>query len=331
MVLLPTPFAPTSAACSPGATPKLTSKKSESAPGGAYSSSETTMLLTGVHPAGSRCGSHWHVASMLIACHTVGMSNVQVKNIPDDVHEQLRVRAAQHGTTISDYVLELIRRDLAVRADEWIETVLSSQKLNVGRDEILRSIDEGRRDEERLPNEGHRCVEHDRVPHRVASSTALPIISMMTVTPICSSRKSTTTSDGSNVPTSRRSNSSIAGRRLHAAPVEYLGTWPYAQAWEWRHNISAYDAMYVAMAADLRSRCSPRPTTRNRRGQPRADHRRVMRHAEPWIRGWRRRPRPPRCGDADADDGQRAAPHAAAVGLQTRISLVRPRANRRPA
>jgi predicted nucleic acid-binding protein len=40
---------------------------------------------------------------------------------------------------------------------------------------------------------------------------------------------------------------------LHAAPVDYLGTWPYAaQAWEWRHSISPYDAMYVAMAADLR-------------------------------------------------------------------------------
>jgi hypothetical protein len=51
MVLLPTPLAPTSAACSPGETPKPTSKNSESTPGGAYSSSETTMLLTADHPA----------------------------------------------------------------------------------------------------------------------------------------------------------------------------------------------------------------------------------------------------------------------------------------
>ena len=41
MVDLPTPFGPTMAACSPGATPKLTSKNSCSAPGGLYASSET--------------------------------------------------------------------------------------------------------------------------------------------------------------------------------------------------------------------------------------------------------------------------------------------------
>ena len=35
IVLLPTPLAPTMAACSPGATPNDTSKKSWSAPGGA--------------------------------------------------------------------------------------------------------------------------------------------------------------------------------------------------------------------------------------------------------------------------------------------------------
>jgi hypothetical protein len=46
MVLFPTPFAPTIAACSPGETLKLTSKKSWSAPGGPYSNSETMMLLT---------------------------------------------------------------------------------------------------------------------------------------------------------------------------------------------------------------------------------------------------------------------------------------------
>ena len=46
IVLLPTPFGPTSAACSPGPTPKLTSKNNESRPGGAYSNSDTTMLPT---------------------------------------------------------------------------------------------------------------------------------------------------------------------------------------------------------------------------------------------------------------------------------------------
>jgi plasmid stability protein len=84
---------------------------------------------------------------MLLACHTAEMSNVQVKNIPDDVHEQLRARAAQHGATISDYVLELIRRDLrGPGRREWIESVLTSPKLDTGNAAVLASIDDGRRE-----------------------------------------------------------------------------------------------------------------------------------------------------------------------------------------
>ena len=45
IVLLPTPLAPTIAACSPGVTLKLTSKNNWSEPGGPYSNSETMMLL----------------------------------------------------------------------------------------------------------------------------------------------------------------------------------------------------------------------------------------------------------------------------------------------
>ncbi len=39
---------------------------------------------------------------------------------------------------------------------------------------------------------------------------------------------------------------------LRQAPVEYLHTWPYAERmWSWRHNMSPYDASYVALAEDL--------------------------------------------------------------------------------
>ena len=41
-------------------------------------------------------------------------------------------------------------------------------------------------------------------------------------------------------------------QRFRRAPIEYLHTWPYAeQIWQWRHNLTAYEATYVAMAADL--------------------------------------------------------------------------------
>lgn len=39
---------------------------------------------------------------------------------------------------------------------------------------------------------------------------------------------------------------------LQQAPIEYLHTWPYTERmWSWRHNMSPYDASYVALAEDL--------------------------------------------------------------------------------
>ena len=49
------------------------------------------------------------------------MSNVQVKNLDSEVHDLLRERAVATGLTISDYVLELIRRDLRLPSKrQWL-------------------------------------------------------------------------------------------------------------------------------------------------------------------------------------------------------------------
>jgi len=34
------------------------------------------------------------------------MSTIQVRNVPDQLHRQLKIRAAQEGRTLSDYVLD---------------------------------------------------------------------------------------------------------------------------------------------------------------------------------------------------------------------------------
>ena len=34
---------------------------------------------------------------------------IQIRNVPDDVHRKLKVRAAQEGTTLSDFLLAEIR------------------------------------------------------------------------------------------------------------------------------------------------------------------------------------------------------------------------------
>jgi predicted nucleic acid-binding protein len=52
----------------------------------------------------------------------------------------------------------------------------------------------------------------------------------------------------------RRPNESIDAHidAFRSADIAYLPTWPYAeQIWTWRHNLTSYDACYVAVARDL--------------------------------------------------------------------------------
>jgi hypothetical protein len=49
---------------------------------------------------------------------------IQVRNVPDDVHRELKVRAARRGVSLSDYLLRLAEADLArPTMDEWLERV----------------------------------------------------------------------------------------------------------------------------------------------------------------------------------------------------------------
>lgn len=50
------------------------------------------------------------------------MAAIQVKDVPDDLHEALRQRAAERGVTLGQYLLELIRRDLRKpRLETWAQ------------------------------------------------------------------------------------------------------------------------------------------------------------------------------------------------------------------
>jgi antitoxin FitA len=40
------------------------------------------------------------------------MKMVQIRNVPDDVHRELKARAALEGRTLSDYALAELRRSL---------------------------------------------------------------------------------------------------------------------------------------------------------------------------------------------------------------------------
>jgi antitoxin FitA len=49
---------------------------------------------------------------------------IQVKNVPDDLHDELRRRAAAEGTTVGEVILEALRRDLRKwEMGEWLGRV----------------------------------------------------------------------------------------------------------------------------------------------------------------------------------------------------------------
>ncbi|MDH3227260.1 MAG: toxin-antitoxin system HicB family antitoxin [Thermoleophilia bacterium] len=48
------------------------------------------------------------------------MSAIQVKNVPDELHERARERARSRGLSLSQYILDLIETDLRLPSvDEW--------------------------------------------------------------------------------------------------------------------------------------------------------------------------------------------------------------------
>lgn len=57
---------------------------------------------------------------------------IQIRNVPDDLHRRLKVRAAQEGMTLSDYLLseiELVAKKPTMK--EWLEKVGSREPVEV--------------------------------------------------------------------------------------------------------------------------------------------------------------------------------------------------------
>lgn len=49
------------------------------------------------------------------------MGALQVKNVPPGLHEAARRRAAEEGLTVSEYILTLVQRDLALPSQRrWL-------------------------------------------------------------------------------------------------------------------------------------------------------------------------------------------------------------------
>lgn len=83
---------------------------------------------------------------MLSACYACSMSAIQVKDVPAELHERLRARARSEHRSLSDYVLHVLERDLALPTQrEWFERLKEDEPVTgVTSEEIVASIHEGR-------------------------------------------------------------------------------------------------------------------------------------------------------------------------------------------
>lgn len=61
------------------------------------------------------------------------MANLQIKDLPEELHDELRRRARKEGLSIRTYLLRLIESDQALptRA-EWWERIRSRRHVDIG-------------------------------------------------------------------------------------------------------------------------------------------------------------------------------------------------------
>ncbi len=83
----------------------------------------------------------WHAIVM-------PMATLQIKHLPDDLHAELRRRAGQEGTTLSEMATRMLRRQLALPSmSEWLATVRARPIRDVDID-VSAVLDEVRGDDD---------------------------------------------------------------------------------------------------------------------------------------------------------------------------------------
>ncbi len=89
------------------------------------------------------------------------MSAIQVKNVPPELHERLRARARAEGRNLSDYVRDVLERDLLVPSmREWLDSLAQDEPMSsISSEEIVATIHAGR--EERDAQSRHALSDRD--------------------------------------------------------------------------------------------------------------------------------------------------------------------------
>jgi plasmid stability protein len=82
------------------------------------------------------------------------VGHLQIKNIPPDLHEALRRRAAQQHMTMSDYALHVLRRELALPSqEEWFTMLERRPPIDLG-DEVVKALHAARAERDEDPAAG---------------------------------------------------------------------------------------------------------------------------------------------------------------------------------
>jgi plasmid stability protein len=70
---------------------------------------------------------------------------IQIRNVPDELHRRLKMRAAKLGMSLSDYLLEEIR-EAAERPTmrEWLDEWDAGEEIDLGEFDVVEAIREGR-------------------------------------------------------------------------------------------------------------------------------------------------------------------------------------------
>jgi hypothetical protein len=81
------------------------------------------------------------------------MPAIQVKNVPDDIHDQLRRTAEELNCTIGELIIEAITRDMKRRRHSaWLDAVLSrSSPTGATASRTLAALDAGRAERHSKP------------------------------------------------------------------------------------------------------------------------------------------------------------------------------------
>ncbi|HEX8918885.1 MAG TPA: hypothetical protein VF898_10310 [Chloroflexota bacterium] len=74
------------------------------------------------------------------------MSTIQIKNVSPEIHDAVRHHASEEVMTVSDYLLDLIQRDLEVPARRaWAARLATRQTTNI---DVIAALETARAERE---------------------------------------------------------------------------------------------------------------------------------------------------------------------------------------